>query len=148
MWEWHNVTRPQVPCVTQKRVQRVGFAEMVKNLVPLPASNTKRGRGVVLEASGLDYKEIKLFGHEPTSKTNTSWLELILHAFGVGTSHGLTRTHMTHHGPDSSDATTILPIVYYAFAHGSGIRMALFPRTPEVESWNCSGLDSRNFGTS
>jgi hypothetical protein len=37
-----------------KRVQRVGFAEMVRNLVPLPAPNTKRGRGVVLEAPGLD----------------------------------------------------------------------------------------------
>ncbi len=37
-----------------KKVQRVGFAEMVKNLVPLPTSNTKRGRGVVLKAPGLD----------------------------------------------------------------------------------------------
>ncbi len=37
-----------------KRVQRVGFAELVRNLVPLPASSTKRGRGVVLEAPGLD----------------------------------------------------------------------------------------------
>jgi hypothetical protein len=37
-----------------KRVQRVGFAKMVRNLVSLPASNTKRGRGVVLEAPGLD----------------------------------------------------------------------------------------------
>jgi hypothetical protein len=37
-----------------KKVQRVGFAEMVRNLVPLPTSSTKRGRGVVLEASGLD----------------------------------------------------------------------------------------------
>jgi hypothetical protein len=37
-----------------KRVQKVGFAEMVRNLVPLLASNTKRGRGVVLEAPGLD----------------------------------------------------------------------------------------------
>jgi hypothetical protein len=37
-----------------KRVQKIGFAEMVRNLVPLPASNTKRGRGVVLEAPGLD----------------------------------------------------------------------------------------------
>jgi hypothetical protein len=107
---------------------------MVRNLVPLPASNTKRGRGVVLEAPGLDEEEIKLFGHESASKTNTSLLELILHAFGVGTSHGLTRTHMTHHGPGSGDATTILPIVYFAFAHGSGIRMALFPGTLEVES--------------
>jgi hypothetical protein len=37
-----------------KRVQRVEFAEMVRNLVPLLASSTKRGRGVVLEAPGLD----------------------------------------------------------------------------------------------
>jgi hypothetical protein len=37
-----------------KRVQRVGFAEMVRNLVPLLTSNTKRGRGVVLKAPGLD----------------------------------------------------------------------------------------------
>ncbi len=37
-----------------KRVQRVRFAKMVRNLVPLPASSTKRGRGVVLEAPGLD----------------------------------------------------------------------------------------------
>jgi len=37
-----------------KRVKRVGFAELVRNLVSLPASSTKRGRGVVLEALGLD----------------------------------------------------------------------------------------------
>jgi hypothetical protein len=37
-----------------RRVQRVGFVEMVRNLVPLPTSNTKRGRGVVLEAPRLD----------------------------------------------------------------------------------------------
>jgi hypothetical protein len=37
-----------------KRVQRVGFAELVRNLVPLPASSIKRGRGVMLEAPGLD----------------------------------------------------------------------------------------------
>jgi hypothetical protein len=131
-----------------KRVQRVGFAKMIRNLVPLPISSTKRGRGVVLEAPGLDLEEIKLFGHEPTSKTNTSWLELILHAFGVGTNHGLTQTHMTHHGLGSGDATTIFPIVYFVFAHGSGIRMALFPGTLEVESRNCLDLDSRDFGAS
>ncbi len=123
-----------------KKVQTVGFAEMVRNLVPLPASNTKRGRGVVLEAPGLDQEEIKLFGHEPASKTNTSWLELILHAFGVKTSHGLTRTHMTHHGPDSGGATTILLIVLSVPLHHSCIRMTLFPETPKVESRNCPGF--------
>jgi hypothetical protein len=44
-----------------KRVQRVGFAKMVRNLVPFPASSTKRGRGVMLEAPGLNWEEIKLF---------------------------------------------------------------------------------------
>jgi hypothetical protein len=37
-----------------KRVQRVGFVELVRNLVPLPTSNTKRGRRVMLEAPGFD----------------------------------------------------------------------------------------------
>jgi hypothetical protein len=37
-----------------KWVQRVGFAEMVKNLVPLLTSSTKRGIGVVLEVPRLD----------------------------------------------------------------------------------------------
>jgi hypothetical protein len=37
-----------------KRVQKVGFAKLVRNLVPFLVSNTKRGRGVVLEALGLD----------------------------------------------------------------------------------------------
>jgi hypothetical protein len=48
------VDAPPSSLCDPKRVQRVGFAEMVKNLVPLPASSTKRGRGVVLEAPGLD----------------------------------------------------------------------------------------------
>ncbi len=60
-----------------------------------------------------------------------------MHAFGARTSHGLTQTHKTHHGLGSGDATTILPIVYSAFAHGSGIRMSHFPGTPEMESRSC-----------
>ncbi len=129
-----------------KRVQIIGFAELVRNLVPLPTSSTKRGRGVVLEASGLDQEEIKLFGHESASKTNTSWLEIILHAIGVGTSHGLTQIHLTHHGPDSGEATTFPLIIFSAASRGGYIQMALFPGTPKVESRNCPGLDSRDFG--
>jgi hypothetical protein len=49
-----NPDAPPSSLCDPKRVQRVGFAEMVRNLVPLPASSTKRGRGVVLEAPGLD----------------------------------------------------------------------------------------------
>jgi hypothetical protein len=37
-----------------KWVQRVAFVEMLRNLMPLPASSTKKGRGVMLEAPGLD----------------------------------------------------------------------------------------------
>jgi hypothetical protein len=48
-----NDTPPSSLC-DPKWVQRVGFAEMVRNLVPLAASNIKRGRGVVLETLGLD----------------------------------------------------------------------------------------------
>jgi hypothetical protein len=102
----------------------------------------------VLEALGLDYEKIKLFGHEPASKTNTSWLEVILHAFGVGTNHGLTRTHMTHHGPDLGEATTFPLIVFSAALRWGYIQVALFLGTPKVESRNSPGWDSRNFGTS
>jgi hypothetical protein len=60
-----------------------------------------------------------------------------MHALGVRTSHGLTRTHMTHHGPDSRGATTNLPIVFSVPIRRTCIRMALFPGTPKVESRNC-----------
>jgi hypothetical protein len=86
--------------------------------------------------------------HGPASKTNTSWLELILHPFGVGTSHGQPWTHLTHHGPDSGEATTFPHIVFSVLLPGSHIRMALFPGTPKEESRNCPGLDSREFGNS
>jgi hypothetical protein len=86
-----------------------------------------------VECSGIRLgrdQAIYLLG--PASKTNPSWLELILHAFGVGTSHRRPWTHMTRHGPDSEGVTTILPIVFSTFTDGSGIRMALFPGTPKV----------------
>jgi len=86
--------------------------------------------------------------HGLASKTNTSWLELILHPFGVGTSHGWPWTHLTHHGLDSGEATTFPDILFSALLHGSHIQMALFPGTPKEESWNCPGLDSRDFGHS
>jgi hypothetical protein len=40
-----------------------------------------------------------------------------MHAFGVGISHGLTRIHLTHHGPDSGEATTFPLIVFSAAPH-------------------------------
>jgi len=57
-----------------------------------------------------------------------------------------TWTHLTHHSPDSGEATTFPHIVFFAAPHGGYIRMALFPGTPKEESRNCPGLDSRDFG--
>ncbi len=108
----------------------------------------ERGRGLCQKSRELDQEEIKLFGHEPASKTNTSWLEVILHALGVGTSHGLTWIHLTHHGPDSREATTFPLIVFSATPRGGYIQMALFPGTPKLESRNYPGLDSQDFGRS
>ncbi len=44
---------------------------------------------------------------------------------------------MTHHGPDSREATTFPLIVFSAAQRGGYIQMALFPGTPKLESRNC-----------
>jgi hypothetical protein len=49
-----NHDAPPSSLCDPKKVQRVGFVEMVRNLMPLLASSTKGGRGVVLEVPGLD----------------------------------------------------------------------------------------------
>ncbi len=46
-------------------------------------------------------------------------------------------THLTHHGPDSREATTFPLIVFSAALHRGYIQMALFPGTPKLESRNC-----------
>jgi len=71
-----------------------------------------------------------------------------MHPFGVGTSPGWPWIHLTHHGPDSGEATTFPHIVFFALLRGTCIQMAFIPRTPKEESWNCPGLDSQNFGNS
>jgi hypothetical protein len=53
----------------------------------------------------------------------TSWLKLILHPFGVGTSHERPWTHLTHHGPNSGEATTFPHIVFSALLCGICIQM-------------------------
>jgi len=57
-------------------------------------------------------------------------------------------THLTHHGPDSGEATTFPHIVFSVALHRTYIQMALFPGTPKVESRNWPGLDSWDFGRS
>jgi hypothetical protein len=63
-----------------------------------------------------------------------------MHAFGVGTSHGLTRTHMTHHGLDSGGVTIILPIVFSALLRCAHTQVVVCPGTPKVKSRNCPGF--------
>jgi hypothetical protein len=60
----------------------------------------------------------------------TSWLMHNLSTFGARTSHGQTRTHKTHHGPNLGEATTFPLIVYSVVGHGTSIQMTLFPGLP------------------
>ncbi len=69
------------------------------------------------------------------------------HLWVLGQATG-TLTHLTHHGPDSGEATTFPHIVFSVATCGSYIRMAHFPKTPKEESRNYPGLDSRDFGHS
>ncbi len=46
-------------------------------------------------------------------------------------------THLTHHGPDSGEATTFPLIVFSAALRRGHIQMALFPGTLKLESRNC-----------
>jgi hypothetical protein len=74
-------------------------------------------------------------------KPTTSWLELILHPFGVGTSHGQPWTHLTHHGPDSGEATTFHHIVFSALLHRAHAQVVLCPKTiPKLSQFGLSRL--------
>jgi hypothetical protein len=66
----------------------------------------------------------------------------------LGQTTGNLWTHLTHHGPNSGEATTFPHIVFSASHCRTCIIMALFPGTPKVESQNCPGLDSQDFGHS
>jgi len=54
--------------------------------------------------------------------------------------------YLTHHGPDSGEATTFPHIVFSAFHRGGYIRMVLFLGTPKLESRNYPELESWDFG--
>jgi len=120
------------------------------NLVSFPASSTKGGWEGRVEGFGirLGRGTSYLIIWSYIQNQPTSWLKLIMHTFGVGTSHGQPWTHLTHHGPDSGEATTLPHIVFSASFHRTCIRMTFFPRTPKVKSQNCPNLNSLDFGRS
>jgi hypothetical protein len=120
------------------------------NLVSLSASSTKGGWEGHAESSGIRPRRgIKyLVTRSYIQNQTTSWSVHIRNTLDVGTSHRQPWTHLTHHGPDSGEATTFPYIVFFVSFCRTCIRMAFFPRTPKVESRNCPGLDSRDFGCS
>jgi hypothetical protein len=70
-------------------------------------------------------------------KTNQKMLVSIWeHPWVLGQATG-TLTHKTHHGPDSGEANTFPHIVFSAALRRGYVQMALFPRTPKLESRNC-----------
>jgi hypothetical protein len=52
--------------------------------------------------------------------------------FGPRTSHGHTRTHKIHHGPDLGEATTFPLILFSVINHMGYIQMSFFPKTPNL----------------
>jgi hypothetical protein len=102
----------------------------------------------VLELWDGTRKSDKQFSYSLESVSNqpTRWLVLCWNTFGARTRHWRLRTHKNHHGPDSEEATTFPHIIYSAPLHKGYIQMAFCLETPERESRNCHGWNSRNFG--
>jgi hypothetical protein len=75
----------------------------------------------------------------------TSWLVHIRKHSGCWDKPRATRTHLTHHNLDLGEATTFPHILFFAFAHGTYIRMAFCLETPK-ESWNCPVWTPRTLG--
>jgi hypothetical protein len=75
-----------------------------------------------------------------------TWPKWGCDTFGATTSHGQTRIHKIHHGPDLGETTTFPLIVYFVPLHETHSQMAFCPRTPKWESRNCQSWDYRDFG--
>jgi hypothetical protein len=120
------------------------------NLVPLPTPSTEKGSEGRAESfeirlgRGTSYLVTRSY----IQNQPRSWLIHIWNILGVGTNHGQPWIHLTHHGPDSGEAITFPHIIFFALLRRTHTRMVLCPGTPKVESQNCPGLDSRNFGRS
>jgi hypothetical protein len=118
------------------------------NLVPLLASSTKGGERGVPKAPGLDYGEGQLFSYSVLHQTNHKLVRSPSKTPLVLGQARATRTHLTHHGPDSGEATTFPHIVFSALLRRTRIQMTFIPGTPKEESRNCPDLDSQDFGSS
>jgi hypothetical protein len=120
------------------------------NLVPLLASSAKGGGGgwkgrVESSKIRLGRRTTYLVTRSCIKNQPTSWLVHLRNHFWCWDKPRATWTHLTHHGPDSGEATTFPHIVFSTLLHCTHIRMAFCPRTPKVESRNCPDLDSHDF---
>jgi hypothetical protein len=142
------MTRSQVPCRTHLRVQLCRVAESW-DLRATPDFQHYRGVEGRARSPGIRLRRgIRLSSlnlHPKTHHTGVS--SYSEHPWVLGQATG-TLTHKTHHGPDLGETTTFPHIVFSAPFCGGYIQMALFPRTPKLESQNCPRLESRNFGSS
>jgi hypothetical protein len=97
----------------------------------LPGSQHFKGRGACWSSGMGTRKNDKhqLFTWSCTNQI-TSWLVHSLNIFCARTSHGQTRTHKTHHGPDLGEATTFPLIVYSMADHKPASKWHLVPGLP------------------
>jgi hypothetical protein len=131
------LTRSQVPSWTHLRVQLCKVAENW-DWGHVPDFQHQKGVEGCARSPGIRLgRGQAIYSLESASKPITSWLELILHPLSVRTSHGQPWTHLTHHSPDSGEATTF-PHIVFSTARGRGyIQMTHFVGTPKLESRNC-----------
>jgi len=115
----------------------------------LPALSTKRGRGACWSSGmGLGRRTSLFTYSQPAIKPITRWLVHLWKHSRCWDTPWATRIHLTHHGSNSGKATTFPHIVFFVLLYRTHAQMAFCPNTPKVESRNCPGLDSRDFGTS
>jgi hypothetical protein len=79
------------------------------------------------------------------------WFFLLVHSWstlGARTNHGQHGHTRLTTARTWGKSTTFPLIVYSAARDGGYIQMAIFSGTPKLESRNCPGLESRNFGRS
>jgi len=142
------VMRSQVPCWTHLRVQ---LCRVVESWDLGAASDFQHYRGVEGRARSLGIRlgrgtRLSSLNLHPTTN-HTGVSSHSGHPWVLRQATG-TLTHKTHHGLDSWEATTFPHIVFSGLLCGGYIQMAIFPGTPKLESRNCPGLESRNFGSS
>jgi hypothetical protein len=118
MWQNLNNDTPPSSLCDPKRVQRVGFAELVRNLVPFPASSTKKGRGVEVRSH---YACIWCWDKPRANSDSHDTPQ-----FGLGGSH-----HLPPYSILCSSPPRLHPSGYFSRDSQVGV-----PKLSQLESWD------------